>query len=82
VRLDVVAVHGFELRLAEKAFCQARSMPDPYPQNPREELIEALCEGYRSLKLSAGKHQSKQLARGIESAAEKMATRVGRQSGR
>lgn len=80
--LEVVAVHGFEFRLAEKAFCRARSMPDPYPQNPREDLIEALCEGYRSLNLSGGKHQSTQLAREIEVSAERIAMQGGKSGGR
>jgi len=75
--INALATHCWEQFLAEKAFASALSLTDPHPNAPREEIIDALDDGYRAYGLSGGMHETRQLARDIESAATKLAQERG-----
>jgi len=71
--LEVIPTLAIEMSLAEKTFCRAMSQPDPCPGDTRAMLVQMLNEDYCRLEISSGLHQTRQLARAIESAAVKQA---------
>lgn len=66
--IDAVAVHMYELTLAEKTFARAAGIPDPDPGISRAEAVSMLGRAYRDYGLSSGPAQTRQLVRDIEQA--------------
>ncbi len=80
--LEIVAIHRFEQRLAEKAFAGAIGLEDPHPRYQRAEFVDALCDGYRSYKICKNDSEAKALAEKIEDDARRQALETSQETSR
>ena len=69
--IDALALHMFEMRFAESAYARATGLPDPFEGLSDEErhMVE---RGYVQYGLCSGRHQAKELLKGLEVAAAAM----------
>ncbi|MCA9281077.1 MAG: hypothetical protein H6812_10655 [Phycisphaeraceae bacterium] len=78
--IDAIATHRWELRLAEKAFAEVLSLPNPLPYDDRRNIVEMLNRAYKLFGVSSGIQQTWQLVRSFEGAAAEQARQISGRS--
>jgi hypothetical protein len=74
----VFGAHRIEIVLAQRAFARAAGRTPSDGWGPRDDLVSVLNCAYRSLGISRGLHQTRELVRGIETQAEVLARPHGK----